>query len=123
MTTDTQKFKQKLEKELADLEKDLKTVGRVNPANPKDWEALPPTKTLDESDPVDVADDIEKYEENTAVLKQLEIRYNEVKKALEKMENGSYGKCDICGKEIEPERLLANPAATVCKTHIIGRKS
>ena len=118
MTINTSQLKQKLEEELSVLEKDLKSVGRINPANPKDWEAVPPTKTLDESDPVDVADDIEEYEENTAVLKQLEIRYNEVQRALEKIKRGAYGKCEVCDKEIESERLLATPAASVCKTHI-----
>ena len=42
MTQNTEHYKKLLEKELKLLEKDLKTVGRINPDNPKDWEATPP---------------------------------------------------------------------------------
>jgi DnaK suppressor protein len=118
MIADIEIFKKKLEAELADLEKDLQSIGRRNPANPIDWEALPPQKIIDESDQVDVADDIEGYEENTAILKQLEIRYNEVKNALERIKNGRFGFCEVGGEEIETDRLLANPAATTCKKHL-----
>lgn len=37
--------------------------------------------------------------------------------ALEKLEQGTYGKCDKCGQSIEPDRLLANPTATTCMAH------
>jgi len=35
-------------------------------------------------------------------------------KALERIENGTYGKCRICGKDISVERLKAVPHATMC---------
>lgn len=34
--------------------------------------------------------------------------------ALEKMEKGNYGRCDVCGKEISLERLEAIPYTTLC---------
>lgn len=37
-----------------------------------------------------------------------------VRKALTKIKIGTYGKCDNCGREIETDRLLAMPTATVC---------
>jgi RNA polymerase-binding protein DksA len=37
-----------------------------------------------------------------------------VEHALEKIQNGTYGICDNCGKPIDPERLEALPQATVC---------
>lgn len=115
---DTNEFKETLEAELKTLEADLATVGRRNPRNPADWEPVPSPKTVDESDPVDVADEIEDYEEHSAVLKQLEIRYNEVKAALERIKKGDYGRCGVGGEEIEIERLRANPAATTCRKHL-----
>ena len=33
------------------------------------------------------------------------------------MENGNYGKCEVCGKEIPYERLEALPNTTYCKEH------
>lgn len=37
-----------------------------------------------------------------------------VKRALIKLELGTYGKCDHCGKEIDPQRMRAIPIATLC---------
>jgi len=39
-----------------------------------------------------------------------------VKEALEKIEKGKYGICDICGREIDPDRLEALPYANLCIT-------
>lgn len=34
--------------------------------------------------------------------------------ALEKIENGTYGICEACGKEIDIKRLQARPVTTMC---------
>jgi DnaK suppressor protein len=110
-------FKEKLEEEFILVEKELNEIGRKNPDNKADWEAEPSTD-VDSADPNETADKIEEYEENTAVLKELEIRYNDVKDALAKIENGTYGQCEISAEPIEEERLIANPAARTCKKHM-----
>ena len=38
----------------------------------------------------------------------------EVSKALAKFETGGYGRCEMCGNEIEPHRLEARPQASLC---------
>jgi len=38
----------------------------------------------------------------------------EVQDALRRMEDGSYGKCTVCGREIEPARLEAIPWTPYC---------
>lgn len=118
MSTNTSQFKDELEKELATLIGELKTIGRINPSNPNDWEAVPQNSSIDSADENEVADKIEEYEENSAILKQLETRFNEVKKALKKIEDGTFGKCEVCNKDIEEKRLEANPAATTCMEHM-----
>jgi len=111
--------KKKLEDELALLEKELATVGRVNPDNAKDWEAKPTETDIMENDEEETADKIEGYEENNAILTQLENRFNEVKNALEKINSGKgYGLCEVCNEPIEASRLDANPAATTCLRHM-----
>jgi len=111
-------YKTKLEAEKALLEKELLTVGRRNPDNPADWQATPAVMDILKADENEKADTIEEFETNTAILKQLEIRYNNVKDALERIAKGTYGKCSVCDKEIEADRLEANPAATTCKIHL-----
>lgn len=114
-----EKYKNILNKELADLEAQLKTVGRKNPSNPEDWESQEILQDVDRADETEVADSIQQHENNNAVLNQLEVRLNEVKLALEKIEKGTYGKCVKCEMDIEEDRLEANPAAQTCKTHMV----
>lgn len=113
----TEHFRKLLEKELLSLETDLKSVGHVNPDNPKDWEASSGEVDVNASDLADIADNIESYESNTSVLKQLETQYNDVKSALDKISKGTYGICEIANHPIEKERLEANPAARTCIAH------
>lgn len=114
----TDKFKTRLEEELKLLEDELKTVGRINPDNPADWEPVPGDIKSDSADKNEVADSIAQFRENTEILKELEIRFNNIKLALKKIEDKNYGVCEIGGEQIELDRLEANPAARTCKTHI-----
>jgi RNA polymerase-binding transcription factor DksA len=114
---DTNYFKKKLEQELATLEAELKSVGHINPDNPRDWEASSGDVDINASDPADIADNIENYESNTAILKQLEAQHANVKRALEKIDKGTYGICEISGEAIEKARLEANPSARTCLAH------
>lgn len=115
---DTDYFKEKLEEELFLVEKELNNIGRKNPDNKNDWEAEPTLMNEDSADPNETADNIEEFEENTAVLKELEIRYNNIKDTLAKIEEGKFGICEISGEPIEEDRLIANPAARTCKKHM-----
>lgn len=113
-----EKFKTRLLEEKEQLESELKTVGHKNPDNPNDWEADPGDMTSREYDLNDQADKIEEFENRTAILKQLETQLVEVDNALEKIEKGEYGKCEIGGEEISKERLEANPSARTCVEHM-----
>jgi RNA polymerase-binding transcription factor DksA len=53
-------------------------------------------------------------ERRLALEKQTRDQLVEVEHALIKIENGTYGKCDICGKSIDPARLEALPQAALC---------
>lgn len=114
----SEQYKNALEAELKVLESELGSVGMKNPENSADWIATPPKSDVWKSDEEETADNIDGYETNTGILKQLEIRFNEVKAALERIKNGTYGICSVCGEEIEEKRLSANPAATTCLKHM-----
>ena len=115
MNTDT--YKVRLLEEQATLEASLSSVGRRNPHNPADWEAVASEKGM-EADQNDQAENLESYAENTAILNDLEIRYNSVLSALAHIEHGTYGVCTVGGEKIEVARLTADPAATTCKAHL-----
>lgn len=110
-----EKFRKLLEEEIALLEEELKTVGRVNPDNPSDWEPIPKDMDIDSADENELADKIENFEGNSGILKNLEASYNEAKSALKKMDEGKYGICEVCGNEIEEDRLKVSLSAKTCK--------
>jgi RNA polymerase-binding transcription factor DksA len=111
MTLNTEKYKKLLEEEKRELEQSLEEVGFRNPDNPEDWMPKPDELNVLETDENEVGDKFEEFENNTAVLKQLEIRYNEVKDALTRIAEGTYGICEKTGEQIPEERLDVNPAA------------
>lgn len=115
---DIASYKQKLEEERLKLENELPTVGQENTQNPDDWEATSGDLNRGETDPIDRADNIEELETNTAIVGNLETRLVSVKKALDKIEGGTYGYCEVSNEPIEIDRLDANPAAETCKAHM-----
>lgn len=46
----------------------------------------------------------------------LESALARTERALAKLDEGSYGRCDACGKEIPAARLQAMPDAVLCMT-------
>ncbi len=114
---DIQYFKTKLQKEKDVLEEELKSVGKRNPENPKEWEASS-KRIVDSADENEVADKMEELEENQQILAQLEKQMVEVEAALDRIEEGTYGVCEVGGDEIEKTRLEANSSARTCKKHM-----
>lgn len=113
-------FKEKLLDEKKILEGELSHLGRINPENKNDWEATPgdlsdiQTARADENE---LADEFEDFEERNATQNQLENRLLEVNAALTRIEDGTYGICEISKEPIEKERLEANPAARTTIAH------
>ena len=51
------------------------------------------------------------YEANIKSVNALEVRLNNIDRALTKIKEGTFGFCEVCKKPIEKKRLDANPAA------------
>lgn len=64
--------------------------------------------------PADVATETFEREKDRALRNNARDTVERVTAALRKMEHGTYGLCDICGKEIPAGRLDAVPYATLC---------
>ena len=111
-------FKEKLESEKRSIEEELGTISRKNPDVPGDWEPVENPSIVNEADPNERADNQAKFADNTRMTDMLELRLAEVEKALTKIEEGTYGICEVSGEEIEHDKLEANPAARTCKKHV-----
>jgi RNA polymerase-binding transcription factor DksA len=55
--------------------------------------------------------------ENKALLNQLEEQLDEVAHALAKIDQGTYGLCEVCRQPIAEPRLEAMPATRFCIQH------
>jgi RNA polymerase-binding transcription factor DksA len=113
----TEQFRKKLEAEKVRLEAEMGNIGRKNPVVPNDWESLP-SEIGTESDLADQADVVMSREGNSAILADLEARYDTILGALSRIEKKTYGKCEVCGEKIEEARLEADPSATTCVEHL-----
>ncbi len=114
----TEKFKKLLEEELTILEKELSVLGIKNPSTPSDWIPKTPEENISPADENEVADTVDDAQINNAIVNDLEVRYNNIKKSLQKIEEGTYGVCEIDNEPISEARLEANPSARTCQTHM-----
>lgn len=118
MAIDTQKYKLQLEEMLVTITGELAEIGVQDPENVSNWTEATPDLDTTSADPNDVADRTEEWGERKATLAVLETRYNNIRRALKKIEEGTYGVCEIGGEPIEEDRLDANPAARTSKAHM-----
>jgi RNA polymerase-binding transcription factor DksA len=115
MNTDI--YKVQLEKEQKLVEDELSSIAKFDETT-GEWEAAPEAQTMPEADENDLADRSEGFEERTSKAEVLKIRLQDIHDALEKIQEGSYGVCEVSGEPIEEDRLHANPAARTCKAHM-----
>ena len=115
---DTKKFKTQLEKELKLVESELADIGVEDKTNPVDgWQAVETEIDSDHADDNDVADNLESFGTNEAIVAKLKTQYENIKLALEKIKKGTYGICEVDGEKIPEARLEANPSARTCIKH------
>jgi len=64
--------------------------------------------------PADLASETFEREKDLAIRESVESMIHKVINALEKIDRGTYGMCDACGRAIKKARLKALPFATLC---------
>ena len=95
----------------------MKDIGKLNPET-DEWEAVPEEQDYPESDQNDMADRFEDYESRSSMIKDLGPRLKNILNAIKNINKVSFGKCEVCKKDIEMTRIEANPAARTCKKHL-----
>ncbi|HOS44196.1 MAG TPA: TraR/DksA C4-type zinc finger protein [Armatimonadota bacterium] len=78
-----------------------------------DIEQVTEMSTYDDH-PADLASETFEREKDLALEGNIQDLLDKVDTALEKLEEGTYGLCDSCGVEINPNRLEALPYASLC---------
>lgn len=72
--------------------------------------------------PGDLGTDFYEREKDLALAVHAKDEYRKVLHALEAMEKGTYGQCEVCGTSIPYERLEVLPSTTFCKEHSPDQK-
>ena len=105
------------------LTKELETIAAPDPNLPGDWDIKHEEWGEDQitsKEELETGESVNESEEdmkNKVLSDRLELRLQEVNDALKRMDNGNYGICATCQKEIPLERLKANPAASTDIEH------
>jgi DnaK suppressor protein len=115
----THHFKEKLDIEKKTLEEELGQIAIFN-TETNIWEATPDQDMMGEIDDNDAADRFEDFEERSGMVSTLQARLSDVNRALDKIEAGTFGSCEVSNEPIEADRLEANPAARTNKANMNG---
>lgn len=97
--------RQRLETDLTEITKELAELGAS------------PDGSVEVSFDEGFADAAQATSERAKVISLIDTlrhRADDVTAALHRIERGTYGRCERCGKDISPERLEAVPTARLC---------
>lgn len=110
MALDLGSIRKRLEIKRAELQHQRDTLDPM--AHPAPVDYIEANEGL--KDQGDDAIDLEQIEKNRAILVNVNALLIQVEEALKRLDNGTYGQCIICGKQIPEERLEAIPWTLLC---------
>lgn len=91
--------------------------GRMDdPAEDAQEDSLSELTTADQH-PADVGSETFERTKNLSLQEDIDGRLADIARALDKLDSGTYGTCEICDTAIPDERLEAVPAARFCVQH------
>jgi RNA polymerase-binding transcription factor DksA len=99
--------------EQARLQRVRLSVVEEVPATENERDALGELSVVDQH-PADVGTETFEQTKGLSILEQVEAQLRDVERALARLDDGTYGVCEICGRPIEAARLEARPAARYC---------
>jgi DnaK suppressor protein len=104
------KQKAKLERERTEIQKEIKNITEGGKLSSHFRVRYPQLGDSEDEN----AEEVEEYIENLDLEGHLEDILKNIEKALKRMQEGTYGICEKCGKKINKARLKIYPAANLC---------
>jgi DnaK suppressor protein len=108
------KLKQRLTEEKRELEKHFEINGTSGETQAADSGG---ELNAYDNHPADLATETFERERDQAIDESFDVKLQEVNAALQRMEQGTYGVCDMCENQIPYERLEALPWTAYCVDH------
>jgi DnaK suppressor protein len=112
MSIDTTDFRERLEQERTRLQRTIEQHDLGNASLVEETGEL--LSGSQDNHMADTATETYERELDEGIEEDARERLRQVGHALERIESGEYGRCEVCGKEIPQERLEAVPWATLC---------
>ena len=119
---DEDKYRKKLQDEHARLEDEIRRTENMSDQR-EGFHVNVADEDFDEQGG-DAASETVERSRVMAIIGNLRDMLDSVDEALAKLDAGTYGKCDVCGKQIPKKRLEALPQATMCidcRARVLGR--
>lgn len=107
---DTSAARSRLEEQLAQLQSDDRAL--LEERSPSDLHVAHLSQH-----PADYGTELSDAEREDAVRGAVEREIAQIKAALQRIDDGTYGTCVVCGKKIPAARLKARPEAVRCIEH------
>jgi RNA polymerase-binding transcription factor DksA len=82
--------------------------------NESEGDSLAELSSIDQHQ-ADIGTETFEREKDLAILESIEAELTDVEHALRRLDDGTYGICEACGRPIDEERLEALPATRLCR--------
>jgi RNA polymerase-binding protein DksA len=105
-------FKKRLLEDKDRLNLQMESLGKRDPNRPGHVEVTYPESGSNSED--DNAGEVTEYANELSIEARISSELRDIDDALKAIENGNYGICKYCKKEIEEKRLEARPASSSC---------
>jgi RNA polymerase-binding protein DksA len=84
-----------------------------NPSDETESQTMGELSDIDQHQ-ADVGTETFEREKDYSILERVEAELADIEHALKRLDDGTYGTCEACGKPIGDDRLEAMPAARFC---------
>ena len=78
-----------------------------------DWGATAELSVVDQH-PADIGTETFERDKDMSILYNIEAELSDVDRALRRLDDGAYGRCEACGRSIGAARLEARPMTRFC---------
>ena len=113
---DTDTARHRLEEERRRLEEQRRRLDETEVRDTPEHDLMGELSSYDQH-PADEGTETFEKEKVLAQIEHAESQLEEVQKALARLDDGTFGRCEVCNVEIPDERLEERPAARRCVEH------
>ena len=113
---ETDLARQRLAEERTRLEEVRSTFDAEHLSDQSESESVSELSSYDQHQ-ADMGTETFEREKDLSILEQVESELGDVEHAISRLDEGTYGTCEVCGKPIPDERLEAMPATRRCIEH------